>query len=292
MAKRDYYEVLGVAKTASEDDIKKAYRKLSSKHHPDKHVNEADDVKAKHEAAFKEAKEAYETLSDAGKRAAYDQHGFNQPDPAAQFHDINDILNQMRRAARMQQVVEFVTDVPMTEAFKGFKMKVRVGDEMDEVEIPAGLPNLARGQYTTKGGKKVFVTVRFTPSPFRTKTVNELSQIISADGRTFTGVVDSGDVETDLEVDALDLIIGAWVQVQDFLGQTYQVRVPGGFNLGQRLKVKGKGYVNWSVKEDKALSTRADMYIRIIPKFKPVSQIDHEKVKILFDLTKPKEEKK
>ncbi|MDI4632293.1 molecular chaperone DnaJ [Pelomonas sp. V22] len=78
MAKRDYYEILGVAKNASEDDIKKAYRKLAMKHHPDR--NQGDGAKAAEEK-FKEAKEAYEMLSDGQKRAAYDQYGHAGVDP-------------------------------------------------------------------------------------------------------------------------------------------------------------------------------------------------------------------
>ncbi|MEO1034676.1 MAG: molecular chaperone DnaJ [Pseudomonadota bacterium] len=70
MAKRDYYEVLGVARDASEGDIKKAYRRLAMKHHPDRNADDADA-----ERLFKEAKEAYEVLSKADKRAAYDQFG-------------------------------------------------------------------------------------------------------------------------------------------------------------------------------------------------------------------------
>ncbi|MGE5115953.1 MAG: molecular chaperone DnaJ [Betaproteobacteria bacterium] len=80
MAKRDYYEVLGVAKNASDEDIKKAYRKLAMKHHPDR--NQGDAAK-KAEESFKEAKEAYEMLSDPGKRAAYDQYGHAGVDPNA-----------------------------------------------------------------------------------------------------------------------------------------------------------------------------------------------------------------
>ena len=72
MAKRDYYEVLGVAKNASDDDIKKAYRKLAMKFHPDR--NQGDGAK-KAEESFKEVKEAYEMLSDSQKRTAYDQYG-------------------------------------------------------------------------------------------------------------------------------------------------------------------------------------------------------------------------
>ena len=78
MAKRDYYEVLGVPKNASDEDIKKAYRKLAMKYHPDR--NQGEGAKQAEEK-FKEAKEAYEMLSDAQKRAAYDQHGHAGVDP-------------------------------------------------------------------------------------------------------------------------------------------------------------------------------------------------------------------
>ena len=71
MAKRDYYEVLGVSKSASADEIKKAYRRLAMKHHPDRNKDDSDGS----EARFKEAKEAYEVLKDGEKRAAYDQFG-------------------------------------------------------------------------------------------------------------------------------------------------------------------------------------------------------------------------
>ena len=79
MAKRDYYETLGVAKNAAEDEIKKAYRKLAMKYHPDR--NQGDDAK-KAEEKFKEAKEAYEMLTDPQKRAAYDQYGHAGVDPS------------------------------------------------------------------------------------------------------------------------------------------------------------------------------------------------------------------
>src|SRR5690554_3210808 len=76
MAKRDFYEVLGLAKNASKDDIRKAYRKLAMKYHPDRNPDskEAEDK-------FKEAKEAYEILYDEDKRAAYDRYGHAGVDP-------------------------------------------------------------------------------------------------------------------------------------------------------------------------------------------------------------------
>ncbi len=78
MAKKDYYEILGLNRDASDEEIKKAYRKLAMKHHPDRNP---DNPKA--EEHFKEAKEAYEILSDAQKRAAYDQYGHAGVDPQA-----------------------------------------------------------------------------------------------------------------------------------------------------------------------------------------------------------------
>ena len=78
MAKRDFYDILGVNRDASEEEIKKAYRKLAMKHHPDRNPDNA-----KSEEHFKEAKEAYEILSDGQKRAAYDQYGHAGVDPQA-----------------------------------------------------------------------------------------------------------------------------------------------------------------------------------------------------------------
>ena len=92
--KRDYYEVLGIAKGATDDEIKKAYRSLAKKYHPD--INKAPDAAEK----FKEVNEAYEILSDPQKRANYDQFGFAGNDPngfggfsSAGFDDLGDIFS-------------------------------------------------------------------------------------------------------------------------------------------------------------------------------------------------------
>lgn len=98
MSKRDYYEVLGIAKTASEDEIKKAFKKAAMKHHPDRNPGD----KAAEEK-FKEIKEAYEVLSDANKRSAYDQFGHAGVDPSmgaggqggAGFRDFGDAFSDI-----------------------------------------------------------------------------------------------------------------------------------------------------------------------------------------------------
>ncbi len=95
MAKRDYYEVLGVEKNASADEIKKAYRKLAIKYHPDKNPGDKEA-----EEKFKEAAEAYSVLSDADKKARYDQFGHSGvegagPDFSGGFGNLNDILNDL-----------------------------------------------------------------------------------------------------------------------------------------------------------------------------------------------------
>src|SRR5690349_13346471 len=141
MAKRDYYEVLGVNKDASEDDIKKAYRKLAMKYHPDRNP---DNPKA--EEHFKEAKEAYEVLSDAKRRQAYDQFGHAGVDPSAGgsggagfqggFGDIfSDIFGEIFGGAGGRQGrsnvyrgadLRYNLELELEQAARGFETKIRI----------------------------------------------------------------------------------------------------------------------------------------------------------------------
>jgi len=136
MAKRDYYEVLGVKRDASADEIKKAYRKLAMKHHPDRNP---DDKAA--EEKFKEAKAAYEILTDADKRAAYDQYGFAGVDASAAggaegfggfadaFSDIfGDIFGGARGRSNVYRGADLRYDLEITleDAARGTQTRIRI----------------------------------------------------------------------------------------------------------------------------------------------------------------------
>jgi molecular chaperone DnaJ len=140
MAKRDYYEVLGVERGASEADLKKAYRRLAMKYHPDRNP---DDKAA--EEKFKEANEAYEVLSDAAKRSAYDQYGHAGVDPqmgggaggfgGANFSDIfGDVFSDFfgggrggsRGGAQRGSDLRYTLELDLEEAVRGTTVTIRV----------------------------------------------------------------------------------------------------------------------------------------------------------------------
>ncbi|NOY62165.1 MAG: molecular chaperone DnaJ [Gammaproteobacteria bacterium] len=140
MAKRDYYEVLSIERNASAAELKKAYRRLAMKHHPDRNP---DDASA--EEKFKEAKEAYEVLNDARKRSAYDQFGHAGVDPSAQggggagfghggfsFSDIfEDVFGGGARSSSGSRVyrgadLRYSLELSLEDAVRGSTVKVRV----------------------------------------------------------------------------------------------------------------------------------------------------------------------
>ena len=137
MSKRDYYDVLGVDRSASEPDIKKAYRRIAMKYHPDRNPDDADA-----DAKFKEATEAYEILSDGEKRGAYDQLGHAGVDPSmggggfqgGSFSDIfGDVFGDIfgggggrRQGPQRGSDLRYTLEVSLEEAVRGSTAEIRV----------------------------------------------------------------------------------------------------------------------------------------------------------------------
>ena len=230
--KRDYYEVLGVKRDASLEEIKKAYRRLAVKHHPDKNPDHADA-----EEKFKEASEAYSVLSDQEKRARYDRFGHqgvgSQPFDAADFVDFSDILGDLfgfgdlfgggrRRGTRAVRGADLRYDV--TIAFE----EAVFGKEL-EIEIPRSIGcTTCKGNGAKPGSSPVSCTgcggrgqVRFQQGFF-------------AVSRTCPQCGGAGAVIKDKCVDC-----GGAGRVRETRKLT--IRIPQGVDEGSRLRVGGEG---------------------------------------------------
>ncbi len=193
---RDYYEVLGVARGATTDEIKRAYRKLARQHHPDRNPG---DKQA--EGRFKEIQDAYATLTDKTKRQQYDQFGF--ADPSAAFGngagggggiDLSDILRQFggmgggmggevpegfesvfsggrkpkSRSRRGGQKAQVTVEAPFMTAALGGSVSISNGEHFIDVDIPAGAsedaPIVLEGK--GPGGADLAVRLRILPHPY------------------------------------------------------------------------------------------------------------------------------
>lgn len=249
MAKKDYYEVLGVSKNASDDEIKKAYRKLAVKYHPDKNPGD----KAAEEK-FKEISEAHEVLSDKQKRARYDQFGHagvggnpgmgGNPFQGGGFQNFNfdfgggggldDILGSIfgfgggsRRPTRGTDYRTTVT-LSFEEAVFG-TTKIVTADGKDlKVKIPAGIDDgmsirlNGKGGDAPKGGTKgdLYVFIRVKPHKRLTR---EGSIILS-----------------EITVSMVDAALGTTVDVETIDGDV-RMRIPAGTQSGTPFKLSGHG---------------------------------------------------
>ncbi len=240
MAKRDYYDTLGVPKNATEEDIKKAYRKLAMKHHPDRNQGEGDDAK-KSEEKFKEAKEAYEMLSDSQKRAAYDQYGHAGVDPAGRggpggenmggfaeaFGDIfGDIFNGGRRGGGGGQHVfrgadlSYAMEITLEEAARGKDAQIRIPswDACETCKGSGAKPGTsAKTCSTCNGAGTVHMRQGFFSIQQGCPNCHGTGKIIPEPCTTCNG---AGKLKRQ---------------------KTLEVKIPGGINEGMRIRSAGNG---------------------------------------------------
>lgn len=223
---KDLYSVLGVARTATPEEIKRAYRKLASQHHPDK----GGDTQR-----FQEVEEAYRILSDPEKRAAHDNP---RPDMSGfQFHrepfDFNTIFNmfgtQFQHPHRQQRPAQARMSlwIQLSDVAAGGRRTVSVGSaagsQMIEIEIPLGIEDGASVAYPglAPGGIDLVVTFKIHPNPKWQRN--------------------GFNLYTDQKVSVWTLITGGDVTVKDILNRELSIHVPAMTQPGQILRCRGRG---------------------------------------------------
>ena len=222
----DHYKTLGVNSTAAPDEIKKAYRKLASLHHPDKGGSTA---------KFQEVQTAYDVLSDPAKRQDYDnpkpQFGnFGQhPHPSGQpfdFETIFDVFGTRFNQTKQRQapVSRVNVTISLTDVVTGGKRTIGLGGRNTiEIDLPKGINNGDSVQYRgiAPGGGDLVITFRVREDPDWQR--------------------DGANLYTQHVVDVWDLILGTESVVKDLLGQTVTILIPRGTQPGARLRIRGKG---------------------------------------------------
>ena len=279
---QDYYDVLGVGKNASDNEIKRAFRKKAKQYHPDANP---DDPKA--EARFKELNQAYEVLGDTEKRAQYDRFGANyeqfangnfQGQPFSS-EDMSSIFEQFfgrggtdgfgRSMAMDGQNIETNTTISLREAYEGTERILTKGGRQLRVKIPQGA--------TT--GTKVRLAGEGQPGANGGRAGNLIIIVEVSSDANFERKGDN--LYTDIEVDMFTAILGGEVDVPT-MTRPVKMKVPSGTQSGNRLRLSGKGMPK--LKEKNAFG---DLYARVMvtvpTELTPAQQEQVEQLRKSFD---------
>ena len=223
----DYYEALGVSKDADSATIKKAYRKLASKHHPDK----GGDAEK-----FKEIQTAYDTLSDPDKRAQYDTpdpFGTFNGDPFGQGSPFADIFGDIfgRRQTQAQRNPDSMGDVQITieQAYSGTELVINVDGKTHVLNIKPGSRNGSRIRLHGQGHQRY---KNLPPGDL----VVRINVMVPQDMQ----IVES-DIYQKIEVNSLEAIVGATKRIKHISGSVLEIKVPAGSQDGSRLRISRHG---------------------------------------------------
>ncbi|MDA7747195.1 DnaJ domain-containing protein [Psychromonas sp.] len=249
MSKRDCYEVLGVSKSASEKDIKKAYKKLAMKYHPDRNP---DNPVAQEN--FREVKAAYEILNDPEKRQQYDDFGHGAFENGAargrggfgqggfghaggDFNDIfGDMFNQRHQQQRYQPQPEKGSDIilkvelSLEDAVNGCAKDVRLPNTTDpiSVTIPAGINH----------GQRVRIAGKGNPGTLGAERGDLLVEMTLLEHEFFTRK--GNDLYCDLVTSFPVAAIGGTAKASTFTGYI-NLKIPAGTQVGRKFRIKGRG---------------------------------------------------
>lgn len=231
----DYYDILGISRNADPSEIKKAYRKLASRHHPDK-GGDAEE--------FKKIQKAYDTLSDPQRKQMFDQFGTDDPQQFQQGgfggfqqdFDIGDVFSQVfgGRRARQTKNPDAVANVHVNwlDAYHGGEIVIDVEGRRLSVKIPAGTRDLTKIRLHQQGHTRirelppgdliVRVHIQYPPEMQRHED----------------------DVYMPLDITSIDAMLGNNVEFVHFTGKKINLKIPKGSQMDSKLRLSGYGFPN------------------------------------------------
>ena len=242
--------------------IKLQYRKLAMIHHPDKG---GDPEK------FKEIQSAWEQI----ERGEYSQ--------LKRWKSIDEFILQ----TQFPNLPNVIIRCALQEAYYGFTTRITVdtpqGPMISSIKIAPQLPCGHSKIYTLDSGIQFIGILKIECDDFLITTLGAVHSRLNSE-RT-GAIADTGFLEKHIDVDALDIMVGSWVTLTDFLGKKFSIRIPAGFCVKHRLKAAGKGYYDFDIINDKPIYPRGDLYIIVNPVFSAPDKMDKQKVAHLYNLT-------